>query len=266
MVLTGAGFLMAANHESMELLYVCLGVLLLSSGSAALNQYQERDIDGHMERTRNRPLPTRIISDTGAVALIVLFAGIGMGILYMKTSIIAFWLGVLTLVTYNFIYTPLKRKTIFAILPGSLVGGLIPMIGWAAAGSSILRPEILTLAFFVFVWQVPHFLLLLVRHHSDYENALLPTLINRVDAEQFVRIAFIWLTTTAVACLFIMTFVSFHTIALKLCMLALPLWLIWYALQILNSKKLPTLMTISYKRINIAAYITISILIADNLL
>jgi protoheme IX farnesyltransferase len=265
MVLTGAGFLLAANQTAMELIYVCLGVFLLSSGSAALNQFQERDIDARMERTKDRPLPKRILSTTSAVILIIAFVVIGLTILFVKTNIAAFTLGALTLVMYNFIYTPLKRKTVFAILPGSLVGALLPAIGWAAAGHSIIHPEIMAVAFFVFVWQVPHFLLLLVRHQDDYEMASLPTLMNQVDSEQFGRIVFTWLTTTAVACLFILSFVSFNTTVLQLLMLALPVWLVWFAFRLLNEKQLTALMLKSFKRINMAAYLIITILIADKL-
>ena len=85
-------------------------------------------------------------------------------------------LGLITVVWYNGIYTPLKRVTAFAAIPGGVVGAIPPVIGWVSGGGDPTDARIIVVAFFFFVWQVPHFWLLLMRIGGDYERAGLPSL------------------------------------------------------------------------------------------
>jgi len=110
-------------------------------------------------------------------------------------------LGLAALFWYNVLYTYLKRITPFAAVPGALVGAIPPAIGWTAAGGQVLDPAILSVAFFFFVWQVPHFWLLLLIHGQDYKRAGYPALTDVFSSPQLKRITAAWMAATATACL-----------------------------------------------------------------
>ncbi len=133
----------------------------MSCSSSALNHWQERDIDEKMPRTKNRPIPSGRISANGAFLVAVGFAVTGSVILLMTNPVVALILSWTTLFFYNAVYTPLKKVTAFAVIPGSMVGALPPMIGWGAAGGNLTSEVILLVATFFFIGQIPHFWLLL---------------------------------------------------------------------------------------------------------
>jgi protoheme IX farnesyltransferase len=176
-------------------------VFLLACGAAALNQVEEAAIDARMSRTRGRPIPSGRISREWALFVVLLLVGAGATLLASvegrRLEVLA--LGGLALVWYNGIYILLKRVTAFAVVPGSLVGAIPPAIGWAAAGGHPLDPRILEVAGFFFLWQIPHFWLLLFLFGRDYEEAGLPTLSGRVSPAQFGRITFAWIVAAAAA-------------------------------------------------------------------
>jgi len=180
-------------------LWASLGVFLLASSSAALNQYQERNIDAMMSRTARRPLPSgRISVSLAFVVVLVLFLA-GSAILFLKTNYYALGLGCLSFFWYNAIYTPLKYKTVFALIIGSVIGALPPVIGWTAAGGGIFDLPVLFLAFFIYIWQVPHFILLLLLYGDDYKEAGLPVLTAYYSEYRIRRITFVWIIGTMIA-------------------------------------------------------------------
>jgi protoheme IX farnesyltransferase len=169
------------------------GVFLLACAASALNQYQERNYDALMDRTKNRPLPMRQMGGRAVLLITVLFGLAGISILYFGTKPLAALLGVLALLWYNGVYTPLKRKTRFAVLIGAFTGALPPLVGYTAAGGPILS-TCLILSLFMFLWQVSHFQLLLVKYGKEYERAGFPAMMSMTN-EKSVRISvFIWLT------------------------------------------------------------------------
>lgn len=188
-------FLYQANPD-WNILFVFFGVFMLAGSSSALNQYQERKWDKEMSRTSGRPVPSGLITEKQALltSLLLLLAG---GTLLVNTGILPLTLGLLNIGFYNLLYTPLKRKTIFAILPGGLVGAVPPMIGWTAAGGSLTEPTILFLATLIFLWQVPHFWLLLIRYGKEYENAGFKSITKHLDNKQISRLAFFWIIISA---------------------------------------------------------------------
>jgi heme o synthase len=172
-VLTAVGSSYLAVRENgnyFSLLHTFIGTLLIGGAAGALNQYIERDYDARMKRTAQRPLPAGRIAAADA-----LFFGIALaisGILYLTFAgnVIAGMLAVITLVSYLFIYTPLKRRTPFATMVGGIPGALPPLIGWAVVSGSLTR-EAWTLFFILFFWQMPHFLALAWMYRKDYERA-----------------------------------------------------------------------------------------------
>ncbi len=107
-------------------------------------------------------------------------------------------IGLFTLLWYNGVYTPLKQITAFAVFPGALIGALPPLIGWTAAGGSPLDLEIVTVAFLLFVGQMPHYWLLLLKIGSQFRDAGMPVITNLLEPRQIRNLSFIWIAATAV--------------------------------------------------------------------
>jgi protoheme IX farnesyltransferase len=226
------GYILATGELSLFMLVPTIGTFLLSCGSAALNQYQEREYDRLMERTCTRPISSGRITPSEGVLISSALILTGSLVLFIGTNPVALFLGWLNILWYNGIYTPLKRKTPFAVIPGSVIGAIPPAIGWAAGGKSLLDPQILAISFFFFIWQVPHFWLLLLNLGTDYEKAGFPSLTQKFTPEQLARITYMWIIATAMACLLIPFFGVGHSSALYLILFISAGWLVW------NSRKL----------------------------
>lgn len=178
------------------------GVFLMSFTSSAINQVQDAGIDSRMERTRKRPIPSGRIKPYQAM-IVAQFTGLAgfLMLAHFNASSTPAILSLVTLACYNLVYTPLKRVTAFAVLPGALVGALPPIIGWTAAGGSMLHPHILLLGFFFFVGQIPHFWLILLKYDEDYTAAGLPTLLQLFSVNQIRTMTLAWVAATAMAAL-----------------------------------------------------------------
>jgi protoheme IX farnesyltransferase len=151
-----------------------IGVTLLAMGGAALNQVLEQDIDTLMFRTRGRPLP---MGEMAPLFAAIIGGGAivgGCALLYMAGGSLPTMLGLVALGWYLIVYTPLKRRTSLALLPGALCGAVPPLIGWCLAGGWSGDFRIVILAGLLFIWQIPHFWLLQKRHAEDYRRAGIP--------------------------------------------------------------------------------------------
>ena len=168
----GAGFFVARpDHVDLILLFHTLvGTAFVAGGTNALNQFMEREFDGMMARTRKRPLPDGRMSDRVAFGFAAGIAAFGAVYLWMLANPLASVLALTTLVTYLFLYTPLKRKTSLCTIIGAAPGAIPPMVGWAAASGS-LSPGAWALFGIVFLWQIPHFLAIGWMYRNDYEKA-----------------------------------------------------------------------------------------------
>jgi len=187
--------------------WLALGVFLMSCSSSVLNHWQERDIDAQMTRTKNRPIPSGRISANNAFLLALAFALIGSLILLLTSPWLAAALSWLTLFFYNGVYTPLKKVTAFAVIPGSMVGALPPMIGWVGAGGNPFSEMIMLVAAFFFIGQIPHFWLLLLMFGEQYQHAKLPSLNQIFDAAQIKRVTYAWIITTVASAFLVIFFV-----------------------------------------------------------
>ncbi len=179
--------------------FTMLGILTLSMGSSALNQIQERHTDALMPRTSRRPLPSGTLSLSRATLFAVIMSLAGVFFLVWTGSLPAAGIGLFTLAWYNLVYTPLKRVTAFAVLPGALIGALPPIIGWTAAGGQPFQMEIIVVAFFLFVGQMPHFWLLMLKVGNEYQQAGLPVITSLLDNRQIRNLSFMWIAATGVA-------------------------------------------------------------------
>ncbi|MBK6347859.1 MAG: protoheme IX farnesyltransferase [Bacteroidales bacterium] len=211
---TFTGYLLANRGFDIESVFPVAGVFLLASAASALNQVQEHKIDLQMPRTRNRPIPSGRISLTGAWVFILIFSVSGLFILYHFSGLMPFILGIVNFIWYNGIYTPLKRTTAFAVVPGSVVGALPPLIGWVAAGGSMTDQVAVALGFFFFIGQIPHFWLLLLRFGHEYEMAGLQSLTTRLNNIQIRRLTFVWIVATATTAFMLPGFYRFNYTAI----------------------------------------------------
>jgi len=195
-----AGYVAFLRGVNVGLVTTLLGILLLAMGSSALNEVQEHQYDALMPRTANRPIPRGDLSPARGGLIAAVLATSGFLILLLAHNLTSALLGALALAWYNGFYTPLKRVSAFAVVPGSLIGALPPAIGWTAAGGSATDPSLLALAFVFFIWQVPHFWLLVGLHAEGYEGAGYPTLVSLFGRPRLSRLTFTWTCGTAAAC------------------------------------------------------------------
>ncbi len=265
-ITTVFGYISYLGKFSFNVIVPALGILVLSCGSAAINHYQERDTDALMDRTKNRPIPSGRISPQNALIIAVTLILIGSFILLIGSGVLALLLGLLNLLWYNGIYTPLKKISALAIIPGSLVGAIPPMVGWVAAGGSLQNPQIWILAFFFFIWQIPHFWLLLLVLGKDYEQAGFPTLTQVFSNEQLARITFVWIVSTVVSCLLIPLFGVVQNSYINFGLLLAGLWLTWQAIKLLRSSKERINFRFTFREINLFALLVVILLSIDKLI
>lgn len=169
-------FAIEKPFDWIHLLHLVGGLFFLSSGSLALNQVQEYKIDRMMPRTQKRPVASGKITPAAAAILAVTFLVIGFDQL-MKASEEAAFLGVLTVVLYNGVYTYWwKPKWVFAAIPGAIPGALPVTIGYAANDSQIFSVDSIYLFLVLFLWQMPHFWALAIKFKDDYKQGGVPTL------------------------------------------------------------------------------------------
>ncbi len=261
-----AGFILAKGGVSNEIICPALGIFFLSCGSCALNQYQDRGIDERMERTRGRPLPSGKMTPSLALLVSSVLIVSGSSILLFGVNELACGLGLFATIWYNGVYLYLKRKTAFAAVPGALVGAIPPALGWISGGGVLFDPRLGAISFFFFIWRVPHFWLLFLEFAEDYERAGLPSLAKLLPAEQLKRITFIWILSTAVSCLLIPLFVLLNFHFFLIALLAATFWLVWSAMSILRSPSREGFLRYTFVRLNIFAFLVLSLLSLDRLL
>lgn len=191
-----AGFFLFSKNFHTHIFFLIAGLFCLASGAMVINQIQEQRFDKNMERTRHRPLPEGRISRLSALLVAFVFILAGAVILYLFFPVLTVVLGLFNIFWYNAVYTPLKRLTPLAVVPGSLIGAVPALMGWIAAGGNIADRQIWVLSAFFIIWQIPHFWLILMKHNNDYEKAGFPG-IERIFSEKNIRyIIFAWLLAT----------------------------------------------------------------------
>src|SRR5438067_1017526 len=152
------------------LLNTLAGTGLIASGTAALNQWYEREADTLMRRTSRRPLPLGKMTANRALWFGIALAVVGFAEMALWVNLLSAVLGAFTLASYLFIYTPLKQRSTLSTVVGALPGAMPPLIGYAAAYGG-LTPEAWTLFAILFIWQFPHFLAIAWMYREDYARA-----------------------------------------------------------------------------------------------
>ncbi len=149
------------------LLAAILGTMLVAAGTAVLNQYLERDNDGRMRRTAQRPLPSGRLGAPAALAFGSACCAGGVLYLALSTNLLTSLLAGATALVYLAVYTPLKTRTVWCTTVGALPGAAPPLIGWAAARGSLDAGAWVLFAI-LFLWQYPHFLAIAWVYREDY--------------------------------------------------------------------------------------------------
>jgi len=169
---TGIGYYFGITRgwHWLTLFHAVLGTGLLASGTAALNQWYERGADARMRRTQGRPLPSGRLDPRRAFWFGVAISLAGFVDLWFGANPLTAALGLITLLTYLFWYTPLKQKTPHSTTVGAIPGAMPPLIGYAAAHGS-LTVEAWLLFGILFLWQFPHFYSIAWMYREDYERA-----------------------------------------------------------------------------------------------
>ena len=172
LVTTTIGYFLAAKgvHPLSTLCLTLLGVGSATGGAAALNNYLERDVDGKMERTRQRALPAGILQPSSALAYGISLVLLGLFVLVWAINLLTGFLVLLAAFLYVLVYTPMKRLTWLNTTFGAIPGAIPPLCGWAAA-TGRLDPGAWVLFLILFAWQHPHFYAIAWMFKDDYRNA-----------------------------------------------------------------------------------------------
>jgi heme o synthase len=168
LITTAAGYLFAAGQvDPIHMLHTLLGTALVAAGTNALNQYVERGHDAKMQRTRTRPLPAGRVSPKAALLFSSAIAIAGTVYLGLAVNWLTAGLGALTLTSYIFVYTPLKRLSTICTVIGALPGAIPPLMGWTAATNQLGLGGWIAFGI-LFLWQLPHFMAISWMYREDY--------------------------------------------------------------------------------------------------
>jgi heme o synthase len=226
--LTGfTGYFLYDPQISIEIVLLTSGILFLATSASVLNQVQEVEQDGKMNRTHNRPLPSQRIKPRHALIYFFLNLVAGIVLIYSAGNISAVIIGLITILWYNGVYTYAKRITAFAVLPGAVTGALPPLIGWVAAGGTLYDKPAILLGIILFAGQIPHFWLLILQYGEEYEKAGFPSLTKFMSRNRIGSFTFFWIVITALTTLLLIWFNIIKTELLTVILLAASAILIW---------------------------------------
>lgn len=262
---SSVGYILNRGAIEFEMILPILGTFLLAAGSSAINHFQDRKFDALMERTKSRPIPSNRIDPISALMIGVNFILLGSVVLYMSSNSTALYLGWLAVIWYNGIYTPMKRKYAMAVVPGALIGAIPPIIGWVASGGQVFDMKILMVAFFFFIWQIPHFWLLVLIHGNDYEKAGFPTISKIYSSLQVSRITFVWIAALVASCFLIPLFNVATKPATFILLFLLGIWLLLSTKNILSSYLEKIIFRKAFIKINLYVLAVIIIISLDKL-
>ena len=160
---------MGLSNTILQLLFLLFGTALMGAGANTLNQYMEIGPDSRMYRTKNRALPMGKLSEKEAMIFGILVSVSGFFVLWLGLNFLTAVLGLLTLISYIIVYTPLKQKTATNTWLGGVTGALPPVMGWVAARGQ-LEWEVLPIFALLYFWQLPHFFAIAWMYRDDYKR------------------------------------------------------------------------------------------------
>lgn len=195
-------FILVSKGINSTIVIPLLAILCLALGVSALNQVQEYQEDSKMQRTQNRPIASKKISVKKGFIISFILIVLSMIMIYQTLMLKGVLIFLFVIVLYNIIYTKGKKFTVYASVYGAILGTIPPLIGWSIGGGNLLDIQFIAIALFYFVWQIPHFWLLMLKHYKEYEKAGFPIIVNTFGIAPLERITFIWLLLTLIAGVF----------------------------------------------------------------
>lgn len=236
---SAAGFYLGMNRGFDAVLFVnsMIGILLLAFGVATLNQVWEKDLDVLMERTAKRPLPTQRVSFAEALVFGISLCAVGEIYLAFLVNTLTAILGLVVIVGYVLLYTPLKTRTSASTAVGALPGALPPLMGWTAATGEITLGAWVLFAI-LFLWQFPHFLAIAWMYREQYAKAgilMLPVVepSGKITARQIVIFSVILLPVSLAP-----FFIGFAGLIYLIGASVLGVWFLWASIQAARAKSI----------------------------
>ncbi|TAL66791.1 MAG: protoheme IX farnesyltransferase [Bacteroidetes bacterium] len=263
---TALGYVLASGTIDYGLILPVLGVFLLACGSSAFNQFQEYIPDSLMKRTMHRPIPSSKLTPMQGFLIASILSVNGIISLLLSGNMLLVYLGVFTLMWYNLVYTPLKKKTSLAVVPGALIGAIPPAIGWVAGGGELINPQVWILSLFFFIWQIPHFWLLLLIYEEDYRRAGFPSLTDRFSRQTMTRITYMWIAALAASCMLIPLFGLSDNIISNIILFIAGCWLMWRTKNLLIQFEQKNIFRFAFMNVNLYVLAVAVVLSIEKLL
>ncbi len=229
-------YIMAKGEIGLDMFLATFSVLLVAMGVSTLNQVQEYREDSKMERTKNRPIAAGRMSPRTGVIISVILILLSLVLIYALLGLTGINFFAFAFIWYNLMYTPMKKRSALAVVPGAILGVIPPAIGWLVAGHSLFELEFIALAVYYFIWQVPHFWLLVMLFHGDYKDGGYPTAMRLFGEGTLQRLTFVWLILTIHAGVFLVYSFSVYsniTIALSV---VLGVWAFLTSIKLLKKE------------------------------
>jgi len=189
-------YIMAKGEIGIDMFLATLAVLLVAMGVSTLNQVQEYKEDSKMDRTKHRPIASGKWSPTTGIIIAAILILLSIALIYSLIGMTGVNLFLFSFIWYNAVYTPLKKKSALAVVPGAILGVIPPAVGWITAGHSLQEPQFFALGLFYFVWQIPHFWLLVMLFYGDYKDGGYPTAMKLFGRVSLQKVTFVWLVLT----------------------------------------------------------------------
>ena len=229
-------FIIAKQSIDMSLLLPFIGVLLLAFGVSGLNQCQEYKEDALMTRTKNRPIASKRVSLNQGLLISFGLIALAFGFIWYSLEFLGILIFSSVILIYNLFYTKSKKTTIYSAVYGAILGVIPPMIGWIVAQESLFDIRFIAIALFYFIWQIPHFWLLILKYHKQYEKAGFPTVAHRFGVEALERITFIWLMLTLISGIFIVLAFEIKAWPILILLGGLHLYLVFANIKLLTKR------------------------------
>ena len=191
-------YIMAKGEISTDMFIATFAVLLVAMGVSTLNQVQEYKEDALMDRTKHRPIACGKITPTTGIIIAAVLVMLSLVIIYDLLGMIGVNLFLFSFIWYNLVYTPLKKSSALAVVPGAILGVIPPAIGWLTAGHELGEVEFFALGLYYFIWQIPHYWLLVMLHYGGYKDAGYPTVMRLFGQDSLQRLTFVWLMMSIV--------------------------------------------------------------------
>lgn len=218
---TVCGALLAHPAAEVRLAAIFTGSFLFALAVTWFNQIQERREDRLMARTKNRPLANNTLPVRYAIAWASFCLAASISLLFACGGWPAIAIPGIVILLYNGIYTPMKRRSLLALILGAIAGAVPPMLGWVCAGGRVTDGTPLVLFLLFFLWQVPHFWLFAERNRSDYEAAKFPLPWLSFGKKFYAHILVLWVLAFCVALLALPAFGFVHSANARLLVVAI---------------------------------------------